>query len=89
MQDVSRPLYATVTRGRNKGSKLFPHRHKDGSFVVSPTRFEKDYVRVTEEADLPGWLGRGFSLRMSNPSEGVFASSLISPQSIHGWRPAQ
>jgi hypothetical protein len=27
-------LYAVIARGKNKGIKLYPHRHEDGMYVV-------------------------------------------------------
>ena len=61
-------LLATVKRGKAIGTVLTPHRHSDGAYVVSMTRFEKDYIRVPLEADLPDWLAKGYRVRMSNPS---------------------
>jgi hypothetical protein len=29
-------LYAVIARGKNKGIKLYPHRHEDGMYMVSP-----------------------------------------------------
>ena len=79
-------LHAIIARGKNKGKYLHPHRHEDGMYVVSPDRFEKNYVRVANLEDLPAWLAKGYSLRMSNPPEGITASSLIGPTSVKGWR---
>lgn len=79
-------MHAIVARGANKGKKLFPHEHADGAYIVSPTRFECDYVRVADLKDVPEWLAKGYSLRMSNPSEGITAPSLIVSASIQGWR---
>jgi hypothetical protein len=39
-------LHAFVSRGPDAGELLFPHLHKDGTYVVSQTRFEDDYVRI-------------------------------------------
>jgi hypothetical protein len=75
-------LKAIVSRGQHAGKTLFPHRHADGCYVVSPDRFERNYVRVTTQAEIESFLERGFSLRMSNPAEGIVAASLISPRSI-------
>ena len=75
-------LHAFVSRGPKAGTLLFPHRHEDGSYVVSMTRFEKDYRYVRDEAELLGWLEKGYRLRMSNPAEGIPAASLISPKVI-------
>lgn len=79
-------LHAVITRGKNKGKYLYPHRHEDGMYVVSPNRFEKNYIRIASLADVPGWLANGYSLRMSNPAEGITAPSLIAPVSVRGWR---
>ncbi len=75
-------LHAFVARGANRGELLFPHRHADGLFVVSKTRFERDYVRVATERDILGWLEKGYRLRMSNPAKGIAAASLVQPEAI-------
>lgn len=75
-------LHAFVSRGARLGELLFPHKHEDGSYVVSKTRFEDDYVRVAKETDILPWLEKGYGLRMSNPEKGITAPSLISPESI-------
>ena len=76
-------LHAFVRSGPNVGKLLFPHRHEDGSFVVSKTRFEKDYLRLRNEHEILAMLEEGYALRMSNPNEGITAPSLISPESIY------
>ena len=80
-------LHAFVARGPNSGTLLYPHLHRDGAFVVSKTRFERDYIRVTDATTLLAWLERGYSLRMSNPDAGVRSPSLIEPGAI--YRPVQ
>ena len=76
-------LQATVKRGKAIGTKLTPHKHNDGCYVVSRTRFEKDYIRVPSEADLPDWVAKGYRVRMSNPLVPEHkAASLIAPTSI-------
>ena len=76
-------LEATVKRGTAIGTVLRPHRHANGTYVVSMTRFQKDYVYVAAEADLPDWVSRGFSVRMSNLGVPNHRSpSLIAPASI-------
>lgn len=78
----SHGLHAFVRRGPHAGKLLFPHKHADGAYVVSQTRFERDYVRIDDPADLLGWLEKGYRLRMSNPTVGVKAPSLIAPGAI-------
>ncbi len=80
-------LHAFVARGADKGALLYPHRHEDGFFVVSPTKFERDYIRVPNEADLIGHLEAGLKLRMSNPAKGLAAPRLMSPESV--FRPVK
>lgn len=76
-------LQATVKRGAAIGTILTPHRHSDGTYVVSMTRFEKDYIRVASEEELPAWLAKGYRVRMSNLSVANHKSpSLIAPASI-------
>jgi len=52
-------------------------------FVVSPTRCEKNYIRVAKESDLEAWMLRGLRLRMSNLEAGIAAPSLIAPANIY------
>ncbi len=78
-----RKLRYFVKRGRSVGAVLTPHLHEDNHYVVSLTRFEKDYQRVKDEQDLPEWVAKGYSVRMSNPAvKSHRSSSLISPGSI-------
>lgn len=74
-------LHAMVSRGPKAGTMLRPHVHADGCHVVSPTRFEADYIRVPADQPLDDYLRRGLKLRMSAPG---IAPSLISPDSIRG-----
>jgi curli biogenesis system outer membrane secretion channel CsgG len=76
-------LYCVVKCGRSVGTILTPHLHNDNCFVVSLSRFEKDYVRIKEESDLPNWVAKGYRVWMSNPSVKSHRSpSLISPGSM-------
>ena len=76
-------LFSTVRRGSAVGTILRPHRHADGCFVVSTSRYAKDYIRISSELELPKWVAKGYSVRMSNPSVASHrAPSLISPASI-------
>jgi hypothetical protein len=84
MQKEKAPrLHAFVSRGPKAGIMLFPHRHEDGAYVVSMTRFERDYKRVFNRDELLGWLEKGYRLRMSNPAAGVLAPSLVAPSAIY------
>jgi len=57
-----------------------PH-ERDGFYVVSPDRYEKNYIRVPVGEPLEPFLARGLKLRMSAPGH---PSSLIAPTSILG-----
>lgn len=76
-------LTAIVKRGVAAGTVLTPHRHADGYFVASMTRFKKDYVPVRTEHELLDHVRRGYSIRMSNPRvTNHRAPSLICPASV-------
>lgn len=76
-------LFYVIKRGKAMGTVLTPHRHADGCYVVSLTRYEKDYVRVGDEQELSDWIAKGYSVRMSNQGvESCRSPSLISPGSI-------
>ena len=77
-------LSCRVSRGQNTGIRLTPHRFRDGRFRVSKTK-ESPYVAVDDERAIKAYLGRGYSLRMSNRHE-HHAPSLIRPDSIEGWK---
>jgi len=80
-------LRAVVKRGKAAGTVLYPHLHRDGCYVVSLSRYEKDYIRVRSVDEVKEYLGRGYSLRMSNQNEANHRSaSLIAAGSIDGWR---
>ena len=76
-------FHAFVARGPKAGMLLYPHKHRDGGYVVSMTRLEKDYIHVTDLAELLGWLEKGYRLRMSNKDGGVASPSLIEPGKIY------
>ena len=80
----------TVTRGAGKGTELQPHRHEDGKYVASMTRFERDYVRVDSLRELLILVRKGFRIRMSNQdSETHRAPSLIAPENLRISEPAE
>lgn len=74
-------LTAEVSRGKNKGKQLLPHRYADDKYVVSETRFEEDYIRVDSLDEAINLVNDGYKLRMYAPDlkEGA---RLISPNSI-------
>jgi hypothetical protein len=79
-------LFATVSRGRNVGTRLLPHRFKDNRFHVHLGK-DGPYIPVTDDRDIPSYLANGYSLQMSNRSE-IPTPSLIRPESIRGWKAA-
>lgn len=58
-------MKAYVLRGKNAGLELAPHRHADGLYVASMTRFSKDYLRVASVEALADLLDQGYRIRMS------------------------
>ncbi|MFG6083720.1 hypothetical protein ACEUZ9_005445 [Paracoccus litorisediminis] len=74
-------IFAKVSRGPQKGEIVTPHRHEDGTYVVSPTRYEKDYIRVTSLEEFALRIREGFKGRMS--CETVKGARLFSRSSIH------
>lgn len=75
-------LYATVSRGKNRGARLVPHRFKDQRYHVHLGK-QGPYIPLADARDIPRYLANGYSLQMS-AAEGV-APSLIRPESIRGW----
>ncbi len=76
-------LTYVVTRGREKGVALTPHKGEDGKFVASPTRFKKDYMKVERVEDLIPLMQKGYGVRMSNQDSDTHRGpSLIRPQGI-------
>jgi hypothetical protein len=77
-------LFATVSRGKNRGTRLLPHRFKDDRYHVQLGK-KGPYIPITDHRDIPSYLANGYSLHMSDRAESQ-APSLIRPESIHGWR---
>lgn len=75
-------IHAFVARGRNKGKVLRPH-VQDGGYIVSPSRYEADYIKIPLSEPLKQYLEKGLRLRMSAPNH---APSLVMPAPIYGWR---
>jgi hypothetical protein len=76
-------LFATVSRGKNLGTRLVPHRFHDNRYRVQLGK-EGPYIPVTDYREIPSYLANGYSLLMSNKDD-KSTPSLIRPQSIHGW----
>ena len=77
-------LFAKVSRGKNVGIRLIPHRFKDSRYHVRLGK-EGPYIPITDSRDIPSYLANGYSLHMSNRA-GKMNPSLIRPESIRGWR---
>jgi hypothetical protein len=72
-----------VKRGGEIGVVLTPHKHEDGRYVASLSRFERDYIRVDSLRELKILSDNGFSIRTSNPdSQNHKSPSLVIPGSI-------
>lgn len=70
-------LIATITRGMHKGKPLFPHKHEDGKYVATTSRYEDDYVRVDTLEELAVLVKAGFGARMSNAETGNAPSFIV------------
>jgi hypothetical protein len=77
-------LIATVSRGKNRGTRLLPHRFKDDRYRVQLGK-QGPYIPVTDYRDISSYLANGYSLRMSDRAESQ-TPTLIRPESIRGWR---
>ena len=71
-------IYIAKT-GKFAGKEYYPHLHQDGYYVVSPTRFENDYIRVKTLDEVYENFKEGLKVRMSHNR---ISPSLISPKSI-------
>lgn len=76
-------LVAKISRGKLKGNDLFPHKHANGKYVASPSKFEIDYIYVDNENELEALIRSGLSARMSNPDIDYNSPSLKIPKSIN------
>ncbi len=76
-------LFATVSRGRNLGIRLFPHLFEDERYHVHLGK-AGPYIPVTDYRDIPSYLANGYSLQMSDRAERR-TPILVRPESIHGW----
>jgi hypothetical protein len=76
-------LFATVSRGKNRGIRLLPHRFRDDRYHVQLGK-QGPYIPVADSRDIPCYLANGYSLQMSDRAESL-TPSLIRPESIRGW----
>jgi hypothetical protein len=76
-------LTAIVSRGKNRGTRLLPHRFNDDRYHVQLGK-EGPYIPVTDYRDISSYLANGYSLHMSDKAESQ-TPSLIRPASIRGW----
>lgn len=76
-------LFASVSRGKNLGTRLLPHRFKDNRYHVQLGK-EGPYIPVSDDREIPSYLANGYSLVMSNKDESR-GPSLVRPESIQGW----
>jgi len=75
-------LYATVSRGKNRGARLLPHQFKDQRYHVQLGK-QGPYIPLADSRDIPRYLANGYSLQMSGAESAT--PSLIRPESIRGW----
>jgi hypothetical protein len=73
-------ITAKIARGPGKGTLLEPHPYPGGKYVVSKTRFERDYIFVYYE-EIPSYRQKGLSVRMSDPVT-KSGPRVINPRSI-------
>lgn len=76
-------LFAIVSRGKNRGARLLPHRFKDERYHVQLGR-KGPYIPVTDSRDIPSYLANGYSLHMSDRADS-HTPTLIRPESVRGW----
>ena len=76
-------LFATVSRGKNSGRRLLPHRFHDNRYRVQLGK-EGPYIPVADYREIPSYLANGYSLLMSS-GVGSHPPSLVRPESIQGW----
>lgn len=76
---MSVKLTYTPRAGKNANKEYTPHRYSEGYYVVSETRFARDYVKVKTLNEVYACYKKGFKVRMSYCGG---TPSLISPGSI-------
>ncbi|MDO4937761.1 MAG: hypothetical protein Q4E62_07585 [Sutterellaceae bacterium] len=78
-------IHYIPSRGNNAGKVMVPHQTKSGEYVVSMTRFQKDYVYVSTLEEILENVKKGFGIRMSVNGG---PASLISAQRVIQQNPA-
>jgi hypothetical protein len=76
-------LFARVSRGKNRGTRLLPHRFKDDRYHVQLGK-QGPYIPLNDARDIPCYLANGYSLQMSDRADSL-TPSLIRPSAIRGW----
>jgi len=76
-------LFATVSRGKNAGTRLLPHLFPDNRYHVQLGK-QGPFIPVSDYREIPSYLANGYSLLMSDRGASR-TRSLISPQSVQGW----
>lgn len=77
-------VFATVSRGKNAGIRLLPHRFQDNRYHVHLGK-EGPFIPISDDREIPSYLANGYSLKMSCPE--ARTPVLVCPQSIRGWNP--
>jgi hypothetical protein len=76
-------LFAIVSRGKNVGARLLPHRFQDNRYHVHLGK-KGPYIPITDYRDIPSYLANGYSLQMSDKDKKQ-TPCLVRPESIYGW----
>ena len=74
-------LFAVVSRGKNVGTRLLPHRFEGDRYHVSLGK-DGPYIPLSDSRDIPSYLANGYSLYMSANGR---KPTPIRPESIRGW----
>ncbi|GEM_PF-1216780 len=77
-EDMALEAFVSKRSKHNAGKPLYPHKHKDGMFVASHSRFEADYIRVETSEQLQALVDAGYGARMSNPALNIAPSFVLS-----------
>lgn len=73
-------INAIVSRGKNRGVALSPHRYSGGHYLVGKDGNTTDCTKkVLTQSELIHWIQLGYGVRMSAPG---IPPSLISPVSL-------